>query len=242
MQQTDPTHSPLKPLLSISPDLSQCALALRFLEGQILLQRRDPKTGAQLDYFISPQDAAACFLNVPSDSGWLPSSVIRHGRKAGKDWVIIYEPPTTRNFHLACDGKFQPSDTPFVQVKLPFPGLCCLLSGANAWAWALKGKTFQRRAIAYRVPLPNVSMDGLLCFGSQDHPLATTHNAQQVLSIWLTGTFNSHQVGQKCHSYDSDVRQLLWHLHQRRAKRFPADELVGEHSLDSTIQSRLAHL
>ena len=244
MHQTDPPTAPtsLKPLLSTSPDLSQCTLALRFLDEQILLQRRDPKTGAQLDYFISPQDTASCFLNVPQDSGWLPSSVIRHGRKNGKDWVVIYEPPTTRNLHLACDSKFQPVDDTFVQIKVPFPGICSLLSGGSAWAWALKGTTFQHRSVAYWLPLPNVSKEGLLCFGSQDHPLVTNRNARQVLSIWLTGTFNSHQVGQKCHRHEKDVRHLLWDMHQRKVKRFPVDELIGGHSIDSTIQNRLSYL
>lgn len=81
-----------------------------------------------------------------------------------------------------------------------------------------------------------------MCFGAQDHPLVTCGNAQSVLNIWLTGTFNGHQIGQKCHSHESDVRHLLWGLHQRQAKRFPTDDLVGHQSIGAVINYHLAHL
>lgn len=238
-----PAPLALEPLLSgTSTALHQCSLSLRFLEHQILLQKRDPKTGAQLDYFISPQDAAACFLDIPSDSGWLPKSVVRHGRKAGQTWVVVYAPPHRRRLCLDCDNRFSPVADPFVDLHIPFPGLCCLLSEASAWAWALKGNSFQSRSIAYNLPLPNVSHDGLLCFGAQDHPLVNTRNANSILEIWLSGTFVGHQTSHKSHSHEEDVRHLLWDIQQRQPKQFPADELVGQTSIDRTIHQHLANL
>jgi len=224
-------------------ELYHCTLSLRFLEGQILMQRRDPKTGAQVDCFISPQDAADCFLRAPSDSGWLRSSVIRHGRHSGCSWVVVYEKPQKRQLQLACDDRFSPVlGEPFVEVHIPFPGLCCFLSGASAWGWALKGKSFQSRSVAYTLPLPNSSTEGLMCFGAQEHPLVGVHNAKQVLDIWLSGTFNGHQISHKCHTQEPDIRHLLWDIHQRQPKQFPSDELVSNQSIEQMIRYRLNHL
>lgn len=213
----------LATLLSQRLELPQTLAELYFLDAGHLLYRRHRGDGTTATKFVTIEDVAAAFTGVETDTGWMAEGVRRAGYCAHGPWFVFIQPPQKTRLTLTTDADGLET------VAVPLPLLVFVGVGNQFYVAAAKGDAFDPKAKIAHCPLPNVHTDThQICYGGNAPPRADAANAAAAWEMFIASPFNNHLAGGKARSepYSEDIRQLLRRLAEKRARAFPADELV----------------
>jgi len=181
---------------------------------------RDQYSGQQRAELRDPVLVRAAFSNVAIDSGYLPANVIRLGINDGVQWMAVYVPPASYRFTLLDDRQ----EASVIGVGLP--GLVLCGRGSQYWMWAVKDHPVSPNSAVYHVPLPNVGLDGTMCFGTNRAPVASGPTILQALHLFLDSPFNDHWATGKSRARPGDIRLRLHEIAEWEPPVFPEEELV----------------
>lgn len=225
------------------PDVIREQGALLFLDGQFALRYEDD--GRAVIKLVSPASVRAAFSHILIDSVWLSNNVVRWGHSARGEYVVLWFPSQRYRLQLINDFGERFLQQPVVAVDVSLPALVFVGHGQSYHVWALRQPGFAPTAEVCHAPLPNVQLDGSICFGGNHPPTASTHTMMTAWQMFIASPFNGHLAGGKSNAYPADVReQLLW-LADRRALRYPQKDLQTIHGtlgnvVERTIQ-RMEH-
>ncbi|MGG6265373.1 hypothetical protein ACQ4M3_24670 [Leptolyngbya sp. AN03gr2] len=194
-----------------------------FAEDQLLYHYRGQR-GEHQYKVISPAAIKLAFDHQEDDSGWLPPTTVRLGKVGDQQWIIQVYPPQRYTLTLITDKSFRPVDQERVTLTLPLPGFIVLAIGAQVYLWAIKQK-FEPTIALFQPPLPNASSNGLLCFGQNEKPLASSQTIERIWQTWWEGLFNSHQINGKSKQFDHDIRWQLWKVTTSKKRSYPLGDL-----------------
>ncbi len=110
-------------------------------------------------------------------------------------------------------------------ITVPLPGLVFAGVHTTYYVWALQEDGFVSSASLFRAPLPNVSSDGHICFGSNHAPGVTWQTIDVAWRLFIDSPFNADMVGGKSVSFAQDVRHQLLTLAAAKATIYPVDDL-----------------
>ncbi len=195
--------------------------ALYFLPGQYLFKRIE--SGRESAKALSSEQISLAFRETRCDSGWITRRILRYREEPEGNFVLSYEPAGIRTIFI------EHRNGSVVETKLPLPTLILLGKGNEYYLWAAKG----RRLITIKTnlaisPLPNIGGDlsGKICFGKNEVPEAKINCIDEIWNLIFNTPFNGDHSANKCRSEAKDVRKLLASLAKRKAKTFPASELL----------------
>jgi PRTRC genetic system protein B len=212
----------------IPNDPIKADLALYFMDGHFLLREMD-HNDIETYKFLRAADVNAAFSLRDYDSGWLPAGVVRTGANAQGAWTVYSVPARMQNLWLGDR-----------LISVPLPRLVMLTTGGGSYLWALKTRDFERDAQAWRAPLPNVYIDGGICWGANPQPKGDPDQVRKAFTLFFEAPFNAHLVDGKSATWKSDVRQLLDGLAGKGKKVFPEKELIPDRrKIDDCIQSHI---
>ncbi|AFY91207.1 hypothetical protein [Chroococcidiopsis thermalis] len=169
---------------------------------------------------ISPEAVAAAFSTPAIDSGWLSNHTVRWGKSKNGEWILLYLPPQKYNILL------QNVNNQSLQLAVPLPALLFVGIGRTYYIWAMKGSSFDPAGNLYAAPLPNVMGEGSICFGNNLVPQCSSQNITEIWDLFWSSPFNSDAVSHKSTQFPEDIRNQLMLLHDKKAKRYPASDLV----------------
>jgi len=230
---TDPTL--IAALLGQGPrTLGGLQAELLMYQGQYLFHYQDQ--GGDHYKLLTPDAVRLALSGGEQDSGWLPPEVLRCGRTPHGPFSVCWYPPAPRTIALI------PGDTRrAITLTVPLPGLILAGLATRYWVWALPAATFSPTAPLYHAPLPNVYLDGAICWGGNLVPAATPDALPAVWQLFLTAPFNGHIAGGHTRDGHSDVRVLLQRLATDAAPTFPTADLVPLHG-GTTAQHMLERI
>jgi hypothetical protein len=198
--------------------------ALYFLEGQFAFQCKDER-GAETLKFVSPEAVQQAFAELPVDSGWLGSGIVRWGHGRSGEFAVMLVPAGIHRLTLTGEKEGRAGSSGAATVAVPFPPLVFAGCGRRYWVWALKNETTADTSPVFHAPLPNVDFSGGICYGSNLPPAASLTTIHLAWHLFIRTPFNMDHAGGKARSYRQDVRELLRELAGRKARRFPRREL-----------------
>jgi hypothetical protein len=178
----------------------------------------------------------SAFANEPTDTGWLPKDVIRHGSSVLGDWVVSYYPQQRYTLQVQKE-----------QFYVPLPSFVFVGISTNYFIWAVKRAKFNAQSSIYYAPLPNVMSNGRICWGNVSPTLASLSTIELTWSKFIGSTFNLDYTQGKSLKFDSVIEQLK--LLNRKAKvstrcRYPISDLIPirysltvEEAVDYVIKS-----
>ncbi|URD53519.1 prokaryotic E2 ligase family D protein [Chroococcidiopsis sp. CCNUC1] len=169
---------------------------------------------------VSPEAVAAAFSTPAIDSGWLSNHIVRWGKGKNGEWILLYFPPQKYNILL------QNTANHSLQLVFPLPALLFVGIGRTYYIWAMKGSSFDPAGNLYAAPLPNVMGEGSICFGNNLVPQCNSQNVVEIWNLFWSSPFNSDAVSHKSKQFPEDIRNQLILLHDKKAKRYPASDLV----------------
>lgn len=174
--------------------------------------------------FLSPESVRTAFSFSVVDTGWLPPNTLRWGAGRLGPWVAMWIPPATYTLNLSPisrgrdvrPGAVNPpvgNESRFaLPVKLSLPGFV-FAGAANVYSvWALKEPEFSHKAAAYHAPLPNVYLDGKICWGNNSIVPARADAMEQQWRLFIESPFNSDLDSNKSKSRPDSILQKLWEL------------------------------
>lgn len=206
-----PTH------LAAPPDATG---ALYFLPGQYLFKRIE--NGRETVKALSSASISRAFREFQTDTGWIQRRVLRYREEPAGNYFLAYEPASVRSIWVETkSGEVR-------EISVPLPTLV-LLGGRNEYfLWAAKARNPTAKTKLAVAPLPNIGGEwqGKICFGKNEVPAAGADTIDAVWNLVFSAPFNNHNANDKCRSYSEDVRDLLFNLAEKGAKRFPALELI----------------
>ncbi|GAP99733.1 hypothetical protein [Leptolyngbya sp. NIES-2104] len=194
-----------------------------FADDQLFYHHRGQK-GEHHYKVISPASVKLAFDRQEDDSGWLPANTVRLGKNGDKQWIIQVHPPQRYTLTLITNPHFHPIDQERVTLTLPLPGFIVLAIDAQVFMWAIK-QAFEPAIALFQPPLPNVSSSGLLCFGQNEKPLASSQTIDHIWQTWWEGLFNSHQTNGKSKRFEQDIRWQLWKVANSKKRSYPLSDL-----------------
>jgi hypothetical protein len=211
---------------------------LLFLESEQLLFGYRNRNRVEHWKYLSTETLRQAFSRLPVDTAWLPPGLVRWGIRDGREWAVQFIPPGTYPLILKVEqtpartqeartqeNRTVEARTAERQIQVPLPGLVLVGSGTNYYIWAVKDKSFDPAGKLYQAPLPNLGGNGLVCYGSNRVPEASTTTMREAWQLFIQSPFNGHQSNAKCRSNPEDVRQLLYRL--EGCRKFPQRELLG---------------
>ena len=202
-----------------------CQAALFFLDGQYLFTYDGD--GAVHSKFVSPAAVRQAFAGEPVDSGWLPEGVIRWGSGSRGTWMVRYHAPAVYRVIIEGERSF----------RVPMPPLIWFGQKTHYYIWAVKGKSFDPKAQLYRAPLPNVNLNGLICFGKNAHPDVAKGGFDKTWRTFWEAPFNGDHANTKSHAHKKDVREQLRAVAKSKEKTYPSTDLVRMgHTVESAIE------
>jgi PRTRC genetic system protein B len=211
--------------------------ALLFLDGQFALRyEENQRTVVKL---VSPASVRAAFNHIPIDSGWMPDAVRRWGHTSRGEYVVLCFPPQRYHLHLVNDFGDHRSGRKIVEVEIPLPALVFVGHGQAYFVWALAQKDFAPDAGVCHAPLPNVSLDGSICYGDNHPPAASIGTMMSAWQMFIGSPFNGHLASGKSRAFPNDVRGQLLRLTERRARRYPSGDLLRAHGNLSQVVERV---
>lgn len=187
--------------------------ALYFLDGHYLFRSREQ--AGWKSKFVTSADVLAAFTGKETDSGWWPAGIVRAGTSKSGGWFVYSAP--AQKAAISFDG--QPES-----VKIPLPRTVLVGIGSSYYLWALKAERFDRNAVAYAAPFPNVHSDGKVCWGASTPPRAAPDKAREVWELFFSTPFSDHLVDRKSKAHPGDVRIELRELAGKR--EYPVDDLL----------------
>jgi hypothetical protein len=211
---------------SLTAGSTPCLCQLLILDGQYVIWYEEGET--MRSKLISPTAVRQAFTHLPVDSGFLPPSIVRWGSGVAGDWLVKFIAPNC--YPISChlvEGTHA--------LEIPLPGLIFMGFGNRYYVWAVKSRCFDANAPVFHVPLPNVSHDGVICFGSNSVPPASSETLEQTWQLFLNSPFNGDSASGKSKSHPDDVRSHLVALHDARKKKYPLRDLVPYRSYRSGL-------
>ncbi|PSB28526.1 hypothetical protein [Chlorogloea sp. CCALA 695] len=193
---------------------------LLFLSGQYLfVSTQENRTTYK---FLSPSSVKAAFDNVPLHSGFLPANTICWGINGFGEYLVQYIPPHNQVVTL-----INSTDNRLVTLTVSMPGMVFMGWGLSYWMWCVKDKQVTRESQLFHAPLPNVMLDGAICFGTTPHSLCSALGIGSTWDGFWSSPFNDHMVQSKSIEFPRDVRSQLLKLHGQKAKRYPLKDLIS---------------
>lgn len=158
------------------------------------------------------------FANEPTDTGWLPKNIIRHGSSALGNWVVCFFPQ--QRYRLQVQSE---------QLYLPLPSSIFVGISNSYYVWAVKKTKFNSQLLIHHAPLPNVMNDGRVCWGNICPPIASLSNIESTWWKFIDSTFNQDYTQGKSIKFDNIIDRLK--LLNRRARisnrsRYPTSDLI----------------
>ena len=191
----------------------QLRVRLDFYSETVLLTRFEER-GARTTYTVAVADLAAAFAGIPLGSGLLPQRTVFWSRLGDQDRIGIFRPAGVQEVVEVEAGK----------LTIPLPHLLLVGHGANYSVYALKRKPDSEGLALFHAPLPNVGPRGRICRGDVVFPICSGETIRPALELFLSSTFNNHEVDGKSRRRPDDVRALWQEIAGRR--RFPVGDLV----------------
>ena len=160
----------------------------------------------------------SAFKNEPTDTDWLPKSVIRHGNSISGNWVVCFFPRQRYNLQINEE-----------QLSVPLPSFILMGIGSSYFVWTVKKNLFEPNLSLYHTPLPNVMSDGRICWGNVFPPLVSLSNIESTWFKFISSTFNQDYTQGKSRKYNNIVERLQ--LLNQKLKgssrcRYPISDLV----------------
>lgn len=183
--------------------------------------------GQQHVRLIDPQALRAAVGNMPFDSGYLPAHTLRVGMtRTGKRWMAVFQPPRSYRLTLELAGSEQRVEQQTIELGLP--GCVVFGKAETYWVWAVKAGPLTTGSHLYCFPLPNISEEGLLCFGENTPPPVDWNTFLSAFFLFVDSPFNGHWAQGKSTRHAGDIRERLLQLGRSQADPplFPEDELV----------------
>jgi hypothetical protein len=207
---------------------------LLFLDGYYIFHRRDKRLpAADLYKCVSPSALRAAFSYEPIDTGWMQLNIVRYGTGSMGTYVIKFIPSATHL--LNCDE--------IGTLKILLPAMVFIGIEKKYWVWAIKGKTFDPKAIAFHAPLPNIYNSGQICWGVNEPLNASPQSIEAAWNLFISSLFTSHLTTGKSKAHSIDVRQQLLKLHQQgKRSTYPASDLMpigNKRSVGTLVQEIL---
>lgn len=201
--------------------------ALFFLPGQYLFKRFEG--GRETTKALSSEQIARAFRDYRVDSGWITRRILRYCEKPEGNYILSHQPAGMRTIFVETQGG------EVAEITIPLPTLILYGHRNDFYLWAAKGKTVTPKSKLCAAPLPNIggNSSGKICFGSNEVPEARVETLDAVWKLVFNTPFNRDHSGNKCQSEPKDVRQLLFTLAKKNAKRFPNSELL---EVKATVQ------
>lgn len=158
------------------------------------------------------------FANEPTDTGWLPKNIIRHGSTTIGNWVVCFFPQQRYRLQIQSE-----------QLYVPLPSLVFVGISSSYYVWAVKKIRFNSQLLIHHAPLPNVMNDGRICWGNVCSPTARLSTIESTWWKFINSTFNQDYTQGKSIKFDNVVEQLK--LINRRARisnrsRYPTSDLI----------------
>ncbi len=207
----------LKDLLSPPPrKLMHIEAEVLIVQGQYILHYRDSHGQDQFK-FLSEESMRLAFSEQEVDSGNLPPNTIRWGSNAKGTWLLQWIPPGRHTILL--EGEAMPQNP----VSVPLPGIIFGGIGTSYYVWAVKEKLYAPHLPLYHAPLPNIGLDGKVCFG-QNHPgKACPETFEQTWQLFISSPFNGDLVAGKSARHAQDIREQLCRVKKKPA--YPISDL-----------------
>ncbi len=189
--------------------------------------RKETETNTT-EYPVSAEDVAtALSAKVAFTTGILMPNTICILSEGARRTVVEYRPPQKTALWL------EGADDP---LRVPLPGLLMIRStiagqNPNYRIYAVTERPASFNAPLYRTPLPNISGDGSVCWGTVTKVKSQALVGNDLAEDWaqlLATPFGNHSVHGKCRSFDHDIRRLYIELEKRKARFYPKEELVSE--------------
>ena len=160
----------------------------------------------------------SAFKNEPTDTDWLPKSVIRHGSCVSGNWVVCFF--HQQRYHLQVNQE---------QLHIPLPSFILMGIGSSYFLWAVKKNLFEPNLSLYHAPLPNVMSDGRVCWGNVCPTSVSLSNIESTWLKFIGSTFNQDYTQGKSRKYNNIVEHLQ--LLNQKVKvssrcRYPISDLV----------------
>ncbi len=194
--------------------------ALFFLPGQYLFKQF--QAGRETTKALSSEQIARAFRDYRVDSGWITRKILRYREEADGNYILSYEPAGIRTIYV------ESAVGEVCEITIPLPTLILYGHRNDFYLWATKSKTVNPNSKLFAAPLPNIggNANGKICFGSNEVPEAKVENLDAVWKLIFQTPFNGDHSANKCRSSREDVRQFLFALSKKNAKRFPNSELL----------------
>ena len=205
------------PLSSAPPDATG---ALYFLPGQYLFKRIED--GREVIKALSSASIARAFREYQTDTGWVQRRILRYREQPEANYLLSVEPARMKKIFVETDeGEVR-------EINVPLPALVLFGKGRDFFLWAAKCRTVTPKSLLSLAPLPNLGGEwqGKICFGKNEVPECRADIIDAVWNLIFDAPFNADHAGGKCLSEPKDVRRLLFDLEKRKARSFPAKELL----------------
>ncbi len=219
-----------KPRLNAPPD---AAGALYFLPGQFLFKRIE--NGREVAKALSSEQIARAFREYRTDTGWVERRILRYREQPEANYLLSYEPARIRTIFV------ETSNGEVREINVPLPNLVLFGKGREFYLWAAKGRSVTQKSCLSLAPLPNLGGDlqGKICFGKNEVPECRADGVDQVWNLIFDAPFNADHASGKCRSEQKDVRRLLFALAERKARNFPAKELLETNTTIEQLWARV---
>ena len=181
-------------------------------QGHYIFKYKDEHMGVS-SKALRTKEVAAAFTLQDSDSGWIPSGVMRTGHNAMGDWFIFFAKP------LLVDIRF----TKEKAITIPAPATVLLGMNDDYYLFAMGEEDFNPKGKVYSAPFPNVHTDGRICWGSNQKPKVHHSSASQAWDLFFKSAFNGDLADHKCKKNPQDVREFLKGLSGE--SRFPVSAM-----------------
>jgi PRTRC genetic system protein B len=220
------------PRLVAPPD---AAGALYFLPGQYLFKRIED--GREVAKALSSEQIARAFREYRTDTGWIERRILRYREQPEGNYLLSYEPAQTRTIFVETGkGEVQ-------EISVPLPTLVLFGKGREFYLWAAKARRITPKTLLSHAPLPNLAgggsdLQGKICFGKNEVPECRADRVDAVWNLIFNAPFNGDHANGKCRSEPQDVRRLLLGLANRKARSFPAKELLESNTSIEQVWAR----
>ena len=108
------------------------------------------------------------------------------------------------------------------RLRVPLPGAVIVHYGLELYIYAYKGQ-LDINSPLYRYPLPNIGLDGRVCWG---RVIPETSNPEAMWQSFITSEFNRDFANQKSQAFPHDIIKQLINLTQSLNTIYPEEDLV----------------
>lgn len=198
---------------------------LEFRNGQHLFVMTNQEGGV-VERFISDAAVREAFSGIPIDSGWLRPEIVKWGNGKLGEWAVAFFAPQVHELDITSESAADaPEQFTLERLQVPLPGLVFFGLGTQYFLWAVKTQKLHPYQEIYRAPLPNVYVDGKVCWGLVKPPRVTARAIFDAWELFIKSTFNNHLANGKSKAHREDVRVML---RQAYTGDYPITDLVRQ--------------